>query len=215
VLSVAGVSKRWGSRVVLADVNLSCGAGDIAVILGPNGTGKSSLLKIVAGLSRPDAGTVTLCGERVACGGVAGRRHLGVLADHADLLPDLSVGELASLAVALKGASWPPETLRTTLGLDDLWSQRLRTLSFGQRKRALLFTALVGDPWLLVLDEPSNGLDPAAVDNLLALLRRRRENGQGALVATNDARFAQELEGLGGQPLRLADGHLLPVQKTT
>lgn len=208
MLSVEGISKRWGNRIFLRDVTFTCAPGEIVVIMGENGAGKSTLLKIVAGLVRAEAGRITLCAEPLAPGSVKGRRHLGLLADHADLLPDLSVGELAELAVDLKGAAWPPDTLRETLGLGDIWAQRLRTLSFGQRKRALLYTALVGDPWLLVLDEPSNGLDPGAVARLLTLLQNRRAQGLGALVATNDLAFA---EALVGQTLRLSGGVLLPA----
>ena len=81
------------------------------------------------------------------------------------------------------------------LGLDSLLGQRVSTLSFGQRKRTLTAAAIAGDPWLLVLDEPSNGLDPTSSDLLLELIAERRARGQATLLASNDGPFVARLAG--------------------
>jgi ABC-type multidrug transport system ATPase subunit len=108
--------------------------------------------------------------------------------------------------VALRRAPAPDEALRERLGLTAVWHQRLRTLSFGQVKRSYLLCALVGAPPLLVLDEPSNGLDPAGVELLAVVLAERVSQGGAALVATNDAAFATRL---GGVVRRIVDGRLV------
>jgi ABC-type multidrug transport system ATPase subunit len=82
---------------------------------------------------------------------------------------------------------------RERLGLASIWNQRLSTLSFGQRKRACALAALVGDPWLLVLDEPSNGLDPAGVDLMVRLIEDRRTARKATLLASNDLPFVSRL----------------------
>ncbi|MBL8973759.1 MAG: ATP-binding cassette domain-containing protein, partial [Myxococcales bacterium] len=135
-----------------------------------------------------------------------GRAALGYVPDTSDAFPELSVRELVALVTALRGAPPPEEALRERLGLTAVWHQRLRTLSFGQVKRSYLLCALVGAPPLLVLDEPSNGLDPGGVELLVALLHERARAGGAALVATNDAPFAARV---GGVAWRLVDGRLL------
>lgn len=204
-LIVTHLTKRYGSRRVLDDVSFTCGAGSITIVMGDNGSGKSTLLKIVAGLVAAHAGEVVLLGERIRPGQRQGRRALGLVTDHADLLPDVAVSELIELAVAIQGCPPPSEALIDTFSLGPVLGQRLRTLSFGQRKRALFVTALVGDPWLLLLDEPSNGLDPTSVGKLAALLRDRQAQGKAALIATNDPAFAASL---GGPHLHLEGGAL-------
>jgi ABC-type multidrug transport system ATPase subunit len=211
VLRVTEVSKSFGGRAVLSDVSFSCGPGETVVVLGENGAGKSTLLRIVAGLAEPDSGRVVLCEERIAPGAMAGRRHLGYLPDAADVFPDLTVAELVRLAVALKRARPPASALtswRRRLGLETV-DGRLRTLSFGQRKRALLLVALIGDPWLLVLDEPSSGLDPEGCALVATIVRERRAAALGTLVASNDSALVHEMGGRVHQlgPWRAA-GHI-------
>jgi ABC-2 type transport system ATP-binding protein len=208
MLQLEGIRKRFGDRLVLDDVSLACEPGEAVVVIGGNGSGKSTLLKIAAGLLEPSAGRIRLRGEPVVPGAVPGRRHLGYLADNADLLPDLSVAELAELAAALKRVDPAPfvAAWRERLGLGPpVFRQRLRALSFGQRKRALLLTALIGDPWLLILDEPSNGIDPEGCVMLAALVDERRRRAQGTLIASNDAAFIQAVA---GRTLRVAGGKL-------
>ena len=171
VLEMTGVTKRLGGRPILAGVDLSCAAGELALVLGENGAGKSTLLRIAAGIVEPDAGAVTIGGEPLAGGGVSARARLGYAPDTADAFPELSVRELIALVVALRGAAAPAEALRERLGVAEIWHQRLRTLSFGQVKRSYLLAALVGAPPLLILDEPSNGLDPAGMKEVRDLVR--------------------------------------------
>ena len=195
MLEISGVRKRLGGRWVLDGVDLRCGAGELALVLGANGAGKSTLLRVAAGIVEPEAGAVTVAGAPLRGGGVAARRALGYAPDTADAFPELSVREVIALVAALKRSPPPPEDLRERLGLAPVWDQRMRTLSFGQVKRGYLLAAWIGPPALLILDEPSNGLDPDGARTLAALLRERADAGGAALVATNDAAFAQLLAG--------------------
>jgi ABC-type Mn2+/Zn2+ transport system ATPase subunit len=206
VLEMLGIHKRLGGRRVLAGVDLRCDRGELALVLGENGAGKSTLLRVAAGVVEPERGEVRVGGATVSGGGVAGRGLLGYVPDTSDAFPELSVRELVALTAALRRCAPPDEGLRERLGLAAIWHQRLRTLSFGQVKRAYLLCALAGAPPLLVLDEPSNGLDPAGVEMLVALLGERAQGGGAALVATNDAAFATRL---GAAPRRLVAGQLI------
>jgi ABC-type multidrug transport system ATPase subunit len=213
MLTVRDVSKSYGSRDVLRSVSLACADGESVTVIGENGSGKSTLLRIAAGLIEADAGEVMLCKERVAPGTTRGRRHIGYLPDAADAFPDLTMAELVTLSVALKRANVVPSVvagLRQRLGLDSSFGQRLRALSFGQRKRAFLLSALLGDPWLLILDEPSNGLDPGGSALIIEIIRERRAAGVGTLLASNDAAFVRELS---GARYRIVEGRLVEASR--
>lgn len=213
MLNLHGVDKRLGGRAVLSDVTFACAAGEIAVVTGENGSGKSTLLRIAVGLVEPDRGSVTVAGLPVTGASGRARALLGYLPDATDVLPELSVAELIALVQTFKHAGGPAgaaalTALRTRVGADDLWQQRLATLSFGQRKRALLLAALIGVPPLLVLDEPTNGLDGGGTSLIRELVDERRRSGHATLVATNDPHLAAELSATRWQ---LAGGRLTRV----
>jgi ABC-type multidrug transport system ATPase subunit len=211
MLTARDLTKSFRGRRVLDAVELSCKSGEVCAVLGRNGSGKSTLLRVLCGLIEPDQGTVSIHGHELTGGGVAARQHLGYVPDGAENLPDLSLHELAKLVRSLKRirADYAAELLlfgwRERLGLTDAWQQRLGTLSFGQRKRAWTLLALIGDPWLLILDEPSNGLDPAGAALIRELIEQRRSQGQATLLASNDLPF---LDLLTARRHRLHDGKL-------
>ena len=194
-LIAEGINKRLGRRNVLAGVELRCGTAELVVLRGENGSGKSTLLRILAGILDPDAGTVTICGSPLDGGGTAARRQLGYVPAATEPLPEILVGEFLSLVRALKNAEPPAKELLERLSVSDLLQQRISTLSFGQRKRVCLAAALLGDPWLLLLDEPSNGLDPDGVRLIAELLRARAERGKATVLSTNDDFFAATVRG--------------------
>jgi ABC-type multidrug transport system ATPase subunit len=192
-LRLRGVSKRLGGCAVLAHLDAEVAAGHATALLGANGVGKSTLLRIAAGVLAPDAGEVTLAGDSLLAADGAVRRRLGYVPEHPDALPHLTVRELVRLCAALKRAPFPDDALLARLGADVLLDRRTHALSLGQRRRAFLAAALVGAPALLLLDEPSNGLDPDGVAMLVALLRERCAAGAAVLVATHDLAFADAL----------------------
>lgn len=204
-LAIVALKKRLGKRQILDGIDLTCGRGEATVVLGQNGSGKSTLLRLAAGILEPDSGRVLIDGSELSHGGTAARRKLGYVPDSTDPLPDLLVAELCALVSSLKQATLPPPSLAAELGVSPFLHQRLGTLSFGQRKRACLLLALIGDPQLLILDEPTNGLDPEGVKLIGELVAERRRDGTATLIATNDRPLA---EALGGTSHKLVNGRL-------
>ena len=210
-LRLEGVRKYLSRRCVLDRVSLDCGPADLLVVRGENGAGKSTLLRLCAGLLEPDAGRILLGGVSLSSAGARAQRHLGYVPDATEPLPEILVGEFVALVSALKQAPPPPPELADRLSVRELWTQRLSTLSFGQRKRACVLAAHVGDPWLLVLDEPTNGLDPAGSALMQSLLVARAAAGKATILATNDAPFAAALATTDGcRQLSLGGGRLAP-----
>jgi ABC-type multidrug transport system ATPase subunit len=188
-LAVSGIRVRLDGRPVLTGVAFELGDGEVLAVTGKNGTGKTTLLRVIAGVLDPDEGSVTIKGEPLR----RARRHLGYVPEGADPPPHLTGAELEGLVASIRRAPPLEGALRERLGVVATRDQRIGSLSLGQRRRACLAAALVGDPWLLVLDEPTNGLDPGGVTLLSALLNERRAAGRAALVATHDFAFADAI----------------------
>jgi ABC-type multidrug transport system ATPase subunit len=196
MLKATDLFKKLGGRAVLDRLEMTCQASEVVLVIGRNGAGKSTLLRALAGLLEPDGGLVALDGQSVFAAGAVARRQIGYLPDTTDIFPELTVRELVELVEALKQVpvtEGQDEAWRARLGLEDLGNQRLRTLSLGQRKRAYAMAALVGDPWLLVMDEPTNGLDPRGCDIIVEIIAERQAAGRGTVVASNDLAFAHAL----------------------
>ena len=205
VLRVRELSKRLGGRRVLDGVDLAIERGAAVVIRGANGAGKSTLLRIVAGVIEPDDGIVEIDGRSITGDRIGARRALGYVPEGADPPEHLTVDELLALAAALRRVPRPDDELRRRLGVDALGHKRIERLSLGERRRACLAAALAGEPSLLVMDEPSNGLDTGGVDTLVALLRERLAAGCAVLIASHDGALA---DAIGARTVTLADGRL-------
>ncbi|MCK6587066.1 MAG: ABC transporter ATP-binding protein [Polyangiaceae bacterium] len=202
-LVIKGIQKRFGGREVLRGLELVVERGETVAVVGPNGAGKSTLLGVVAGIIEPEAGSVTLEGEPLIGRRAPARARLGFVPEGADPPPHLLAGELLALCAALKQVEILPTSLLERLGVAALLEQPVGSMSLGQRRRTCLAAALVGEPLLLVLDEPTNGLDPGGVEMLASLLRDRREAGGMALISTHDRAFA---EAAGAKLIRLEIG---------
>jgi ABC-type multidrug transport system ATPase subunit len=178
-LSLEQVTKRFGSTVALQEVTFRVAAGSCHGLVGPNGAGKTTSFGLAAGYLRPNSGTLRVLGVSPQERG-RGRPALGVLPQDARLPPYLDVGPLLTYWARLAGEARPELAARLALdrvGLADAWDASPRGLSHGVGKRVALAQALLGDPALLLLDEPTAGLDPrvaAEVRTLLAGLRGER-----------------------------------------
>ena len=191
---------RRGGRAILNDVSLSVGAGEFVAVIGPNGAGKSTLLSALAGLIRPNAGQVTLDGQPLA--GIAPRD----LASRRAWLPQsplvewpISVERLVALGLTPRlpaTGGLPPAfapAIDRALALCDLQSRRAQpatTLSGGELARAMLARALVGDPEILIVDEPIAGLDPAHAIACMRLLEGQAAAGKLVIAALHDLTLA-------------------------
>lgn len=184
VLGVSGVYHSYGGTPALDGVALEVGAGECVALLGPNGAGKTTLVNLAIGLLRVQRGQVRLAGGDPR--DAATRRHLGVVQQSLGFPATLKVGELVTGAAVRGGcprsAAGP---VMAELDLTELAGRRAAKLSGGQKQRLQLAMALVTDPDLLVLDEPTVGLDVPARRRFWQLLEQRRERGTGVLVTTH------------------------------
>jgi ABC-2 type transport system ATP-binding protein len=183
VIELTGVSKVYGDVVALDGVDLEVGTGEVVGLLGPNGAGKSTLFELTLGLAVPSAGMVRVLGQRP---GGAVRVRVGAMLQNAGLPEQITVGEL----VGLVGRSYPTavqtELLLEQVGLTDRSGCELATLSGGERQRLLLAVALVGDPDVLLLDEPTAAMDVEARRRFWDHVRGATGRGTTVLFATHD-----------------------------
>ncbi|MEU1842292.1 heme ABC exporter ATP-binding protein CcmA [Micromonospora sediminicola] len=191
LLSVRGLTRRFGQLVVLEDVSFDLAAGRLAVVVGPNGSGKTTLLRCVVGADRPDAGEVLVNGRRCYETDPEMRALLAAALDDIDFFPDLSVSEhLELVAYAHGGSGRAVAEVITELGLDRARDQLPSTLSSGQRRRLALASCFVRPRCLLVLDEPEQRLDARGREWLADRLLREKAEGTAVLMATHDAELA-------------------------
>ncbi len=188
-LEVTGLRHRYGDRESLRGLGFSVSAGDMFALLGPNGGGKTTLFRIISTLIKPTSGTVEVFGLDVAKQPSEARKRLGVVFQSAAVDPWLTVLENLRHHGYLYGLSGAPlargiERALERFGLSPRAGDRVGTLSGGLRRRVELAKALLPEPPLLVLDEPSSGLDPTARRELLQELRRLREDAGTTIVLT-------------------------------
>jgi ABC-2 type transport system ATP-binding protein len=178
MLALRGISRCFGDRRAVAGVSFEVAAGEAVLLVGRNGAGKTTLLRIATGFLDPDAGEVEVAGLAMARARAAAQARLGYLPEHAPAPGELTVREHLWLRARLKRVSAAALDRAIALAeLGDTARQRIATLSKGFRQRVGLADALLGDPPLLVLDEPTSGMDPIQVkqlrDHLVAAARDR------------------------------------------
>jgi ABC-2 type transport system ATP-binding protein len=185
VVEVRSLSKRFGEVTAVDDVSFSLEAGTVTGFLGPNGAGKTTTLKVLLGLAEPTAGEALVFGRRY-------ReleqpvRGVGAVLESNDFHPGrCGRDHLKMLALAAEISSSRVDEVLELVELNDKADRRVRTYSLGMRQRLGLAGALLGDPELLVLDEPANGLDPVGVHWLRGFLRGFAERGGSVLVSSH------------------------------
>lgn len=185
IVQTQGLSKRYGDRTALDRLDLAVAAGEIHALLGPNGAGKSTCLRLLSGLSRPTTGTVRLDGGDPRLPGT--RRVLGALVEAPAFWSRLSGRENLDLLAAIDGRAGPVERERA-LEQVDLHRDGDRpygTYSHGMRQRLGLAAALLGDPRVILLDEPCDGLDPVGVRTVERILLARAQAGAAVVLASH------------------------------
>lgn len=184
VVRVRSLTKRFGD-VVAVGLTFSLEAGTVTGFLGPNGAGKTTTLRMLLGLAEPDAGEALVFGRRYRELDRPARR-VGAVLESNDLHPGRSGRDhLRALAIAAEIAASRVEEVLELVELAAAADRRVKTYSLGMRQRLGLAAALLGDPDLLILDEPANGLDPAGVHWLRTFLRRFAERGGTVLVSSH------------------------------
>ena len=198
MLNLEHVTKRFGERVVLNGVSLEVGAGEYVAIVGDSGIGKSTLLNVIAGLEPVDQGTVVFEGKDLTTLDddaltLLRRDHFGFVFQAFHVLPQLSVEQNVALPLLLRGTS-SPEKARAAIasvGLAGREASPPRELSGGELQRVAIARALVGEPKLVLADEPTGNLDPENARQVLGLFRTLvKATGAAAILATHSEQVA-------------------------
>jgi len=198
VLRLQSVTKRFGARSVLREVSLEVAAGEYVAVIGESGIGKSTLLNVIAGLEPIDSGTIqfenldlTRMNDDALT--LLRREKLGFVFQAFHVLPQLTVEQNVALPLLLRGIRDPnrPREILAAVGLAGREASAPRELSGGELQRVAIARALVGDPRLVLADEPTGNLDPENAARILALFRDQvKERGAAAILATHSEQAA-------------------------
>jgi ABC-2 type transport system ATP-binding protein len=198
VLVAQGLTRRFGDLVAVDGVSLAIAAGETVGLLGPNGAGKTTTISMISGLLEPDAGTVTVAGERMTSRSVAAKRHLGYVPQDLAIYPDLTgrenlafFGRLYDIERGRLGAR--VDEVLEVVGLADRADDRADEYSGGMKRRLNIGIGLLHRPTLLVLDEPTVGVDPQSRNAILESVEHLAGEGMGVLYTTHYMEEAERL----------------------
>ncbi|MFD8244479.1 ABC transporter ATP-binding protein [Nocardia sp. NPDC059691] len=184
IVVTRGLTKRYGEHTAVDDVSMSVTYGEIYGFLGPNGAGKTTTLRMLAGLIRPSEGTATVAGHRP--GDPAVVRRIGVLIEGPGFYPYLSGRDNLRVLAEYRGLGRPEvEDALERVGLAGRAEDKYRTYSLGMKQRLGVGAALLGNPDLLILDEPTNGLDPAGMAEMRELITALAAEGRTVLLSSH------------------------------
>ncbi|MFL5762289.1 MAG: ABC transporter ATP-binding protein [Thermomicrobiales bacterium] len=196
VIDIRGLVKRYGSLIAVAGLDLAVAQGEIFGILGPNGAGKTTTLEMIEGLRTPDEGSIRVAGHNAIAESETVRRMIGVQLQTTALFDYLSVAELIELFGGLYSLDVLPariDELLRMVGLEEKRNGRVNELSGGQKQRLSITLALVNNPVVAFLDEPTTGLDPAARRDLWNTIRTIRDAGTTVVLTTHYMEEAEVL----------------------
>src|SRR3954447_19493620 len=194
-VDAVGVTKRFGALTAVDDITVQVAQGEVYGVLGPNGAGKTTLLRMLFGLIRPDAGTLKLFGQTWHDAGTRTLDGVAGFIESPKVYPYLSGRRTLSGLARLDGGAAPGrlEEVLEVVDLADRAGDKVGGYSFGMRQRLGVAASLLRDPRLLVLDEPANGLDPAGIRDMRALVKRLASSGLTVLLSSHDMGEVEEI----------------------
>lgn len=195
MLSVRNISRSFGTHRVVNDVSFDVGRGRLTGFVGGNGAGKTTTMRMILGVLRPDSGTITLDGEPIDQSALHG---FGYMPEERGLYPKMEIGEQLAYLARLHGidkvtATQRADDLLERLGLIERRKDKLEALSLGNQQRVQVAAALVHDPDVLIMDEPFSGLDPMAVDEVVAVIAEHAARGVPVLFSSHQLDVVERL----------------------
>ena len=210
MIELNSLTKRYGHHTVVDQLSFSCSPGEVLGFLGPNGAGKSTTMKMLTGFVAPDAGTASICGHSIIENPLAARRHLGYLPEGAPCYPEMTPGSFLNFIADIRGLSGDVRNARLAevteqLHLGPVLDQSIDTLSKGFKRRVGLAQAILHDPDVLILDEPTDGLDPNQKHEVRELIRSMSAD-KLIVISTH---ILEEVEAVCSRAIIIAAGRIL------
>jgi len=210
MIEIEGLTKTYGRKTVVDKLSFRCEAGEVLGFLGPNGAGKSTTMKMVTGFVAPSAGSVTLCGHNVQEDALAARRHLGYLPEGAPCYGEMTPGRFLEFIADIRELTGHARRARLdevieTMHLGPVLKQSIETLSKGFKRRVGLVQAILHDPDVLILDEPTDGLDPNQKHEVRELIRSMAPD-KLIVISTH---ILEEVEAVCSRAIIIAEGRIL------
>lgn len=210
MLKIEGLTKRYGQHTVVDDLSFSCEAGEVLGFLGPNGAGKSTTMKMLTGFVTPDAGSAAICGHDIASEALAARRRIGYLPEGAPCYPEMTPQTFLEFIADIRGLEGDTRKRRLDevigqLHLASVLQQTIDTLSKGFKRRVGLAQAILHDPDVLILDEPTDGLDPNQKHEVRELIHSMSAD-KLIVISTH---ILEEVEAVCSRAIIIAHGKIL------
>jgi len=210
MLEICNLVKNFGPLVAVDDVSFSVPAGEVLGFLGPNGAGKSTTMKMITGFLAPTAGTAVICGHDIQTEPLAAKRQIGYLPEGAPAYPDMTAAEFLDFIAHIRGFHGAEARRRVTdiaelIHIADVLHQPIETLAKGYRRRVGVAQALLHDPAVLILDEPTDGLDPNQKYEMRGIIRRLSP-GKAIIISTH---LLEEVEAVCSRAIIIAHGRIL------
>jgi len=210
MLEISHLTKKFGALVAVDDVSFTVPAGEVLGFLGPNGAGKSTTMKMITGFLAPTAGTAIVCGHDILRKPLRAKRQIGYLPEGAPAYPDMSAAEFLDFIAHIRGFRGAEARKRIThiaelINIADLMHQPIETLSKGYRRRVGVAQALLHDPAIIILDEPTDGLDPNQKHEMRGIIRAMRAE-KAIIISTH---LLEEVEAVCSRAIIIARGRIL------
>ena len=210
MIEIEGLTKRYGRHKVVDDLSFRCGPGEVLGFLGPNGAGKSTTMKMVAGFVVPSSGSAVVCGHDIRTATLAAQQRIGYLPEGAPLYAEMTPAKFLDFIADVRGLSGGGRQARlaevvSLLHLGPVLDQAIETLSKGFKRRVGLAQAILHDPDVLILDEPTDGLDPNQKHEVRELIRSMSEE-KLIVISTH---ILEEVEAVCTRAIIINDGRLL------
>jgi len=210
MLEIRHLVKSFGPLVAVDDVSFTVPQGEVLGFLGPNGAGKSTTMKMITGFLAPTAGTAIICGDDIATKPIAAKRHIGYLPEGAPAYPDMTPADFLDFIAHIRGFSGSEAKRRIghvveMIRIAEVMHQPIETLSKGYRRRVGVAQALLHDPDVLILDEPTDGLDPNQKYEMRKIITAMRP-GKAIIISTH---LLEEVEAVCSRAIIIAHGRVL------